>query len=64
MDEILELERDMRKQLYEHQMQTARYEATAKAINDMMQMATMFNAIQMHGLMLAGMFNPNFCKPK
>lgn len=62
MDEILEMERDMRKQVFEARMQTARYEATAKAINDVMQTVFMVHNAQITALVYAGM-NPNFCKP-
>lgn len=63
MAEILELEREMRNQVFEHQMQTARYEATMKAINDVTQTFFMVQHAQITALMYATL-NPNFCKPE
>ena len=44
-------------------MQAARYEATSKAIQDMLNTFCMIHSAQMMALVYA-MFNPNFCKPK
>jgi hypothetical protein len=63
MDEIWELERKMREQALEAQMQTIRYEATNKAIQDMLNAFWMIHSAQMKCLIYAGL-NPNFCKPK
>lgn len=63
MDEILELARANELQMIEAQMQAARYEATSKAINDVIQTAVMMYSAQIMALAYAGM-NPNFCKPE
>lgn len=63
MDEILELERQMHRQKFEAQVQTARYEATSKAINDVMDAFWTVYTAQVTALMYAGL-NPNFCRPK
>lgn len=63
MDEILELERAHERQMFEHRMQTARYEATSKAINDVIQTAFMLQNAQLTAFMYASL-NPNFCRPE
>lgn len=63
MDEILQLERYHQRQVFEAQMQTARYEAISKAIQDTLSAFWIIHQAQITALVYAGM-NPNFCKPK
>lgn len=60
MEEIYAMQRECQMRVAESKLRQLQFDQ----INSMIQTAVMLHVTQMHGLMLAGMFNPNFCRPE